>query len=46
MLPERYEMASVPAFPPVLEDLAIVVDEIVPADRVAELIRQSAARRR
>lgn len=44
LAPERYEMSSVPAFPPVLEDLAVVVDEIVPADRVAELIRQAGGR--
>ena len=30
-----------PAFPPVLEDLALVVDESLPAERVAELIRQT-----
>ena len=30
-----------PEFPPVLEDLALVVDESLPAERVAELIRQT-----
>lgn len=37
-VPERYEVTPVPAFPPVLEDLAVVVDEQVPAERVAEVI--------
>lgn len=36
---ERYEVEPVPAFPPVLEDLAVVVDEDLPAERVAEVIR-------
>ncbi len=40
-LPERYEVAPVPAFPPVLEDLALVVDEAVPAARVANAIREA-----
>jgi len=31
----------VPTLPPVLEDLAVVVDEAVPAGRVAGLIRQT-----
>ena len=44
LVPERYEMSSVPAFPPVLEDLAIVVDETLPAERAAELIRQTGGR--
>ncbi len=37
----RYESAPVPVFPPVLEDLALVVDEDLPAERVAALIRQT-----
>ena len=37
----RYESAPVPVFPPVLEDLALVVDETVPAEHVAALIRQT-----
>ena len=36
-----YEVSSVPEFPPVLEDLALVVDEDLPAERVADLIRQT-----
>jgi phenylalanyl-tRNA synthetase beta chain len=38
-IPERYPVQPVPAFPPVLEDLAIVIEEDVPAERVAEVIR-------
>ncbi len=37
----RYESAPVPVFPPVLEDLALVVDEDLPAERVLSLIRQT-----
>jgi phenylalanyl-tRNA synthetase beta chain len=39
LVPALYEIAPVPEFPPVLEDLALVVDESLPAERVAELIR-------
>jgi phenylalanyl-tRNA synthetase beta chain len=41
LVPERYDITSVPAFPPVLEDLALIVDEAVPAEQVAEEIRQA-----
>jgi phenylalanyl-tRNA synthetase beta chain len=41
LMPELYETEAVPEFPPVLEDLALVVDESLPAERVAELIRQT-----
>ena len=41
LIPERYLTVAPPEFPPVLEDLALVVDEAVPAERVAELIRQT-----
>jgi phenylalanyl-tRNA synthetase beta chain len=37
----RYPVASVPAYPPVLEDLAVVVAEELPAERVAQTIRQA-----
>jgi phenylalanyl-tRNA synthetase beta chain len=37
----RFEVSSVPAYPPVLEDLAVVVDEDLPAERVAQTIRQA-----
>ena len=38
-VPVRYDAAPVPIFPPVLEDLALVVDEVMPAQQVAEAIR-------
>ena len=41
LVPALYEISSVPEFPPVLEDLALVVDESLPAERVAELIRRT-----
>jgi phenylalanyl-tRNA synthetase beta chain len=37
-IPKRYLVEGTPAFPPVLEDLAVVVDEAIPAGRVASLI--------
>jgi phenylalanyl-tRNA synthetase beta chain len=37
----RYTVSSVPAYPPVLEDLAVVVAEELPAERVAGTIRQA-----
>jgi phenylalanyl-tRNA synthetase beta chain len=40
VVPTLYDIAPVPEFPPVLEDLALVVDESLPAERVAELIRR------
>ena len=42
--PERYEVKPVSPFPPVLEDLAIVVDEGTPAQRVAEVIQMAGGR--
>jgi phenylalanyl-tRNA synthetase beta chain len=44
LIPERYEMQPVSAFPPALEDLAVVVDEDIPAERVAEVIKMGAGR--
>jgi phenylalanyl-tRNA synthetase beta chain len=41
LIPALYQTEDVPTLPPVLEDLAIVVNESVPAERVAEIIRQS-----
>lgn len=41
LVPERYDITPVPAFPPVLEDLAVIVDEAIPAEQVGELIRQA-----
>ena len=39
--PETYATQPVPEYPPVLEDLALVVDEQLPAEQVAALIRQA-----
>ena len=44
LIPVRYETSAPPEFPPVLEDLALVVDESMPAERVVELIRQTGGR--
>jgi phenylalanyl-tRNA synthetase beta chain len=41
LVPQRYDMDPVPAFPPVLQDLALVVEENLPAERVAEAIKQA-----
>ena len=41
LVPALYETVPVPEFPPVLEDLALVVDERLPAERVVDLIRQT-----
>jgi phenylalanyl-tRNA synthetase beta chain len=40
-IPERYDLRPVPAFPPVLEDLAVIVDEAIPAEQVAQVIRSA-----
>ena len=40
-IPPRFDVAAVPAFPPVLEDLAVIVDEAIPAERVEATIRQA-----
>jgi phenylalanyl-tRNA synthetase beta chain len=39
--PERYEATPVSLYPPVLEDLALIVDEALPAGQVAALIAQT-----
>ncbi len=41
LVPERYDIDPVPAFPPVLEDLAIILDEAIPAEQVEAVIRQA-----
>jgi phenylalanyl-tRNA synthetase beta chain len=41
LAPERFDITPVPAFPPVLEDLAFIVDEALPAEQVADAIRQA-----
>ncbi len=40
-MPVRYPVQAVPAFPPALEDLAVIVPEELPAERVEEVIRQA-----
>jgi len=41
LAPDRFDSQGVPAYPPVLEDLALVVDESLPAAQVDALIRQT-----
>ena len=41
LIPPLYQTSDLPTFPPVLEDLALVVDETVPADKVEFFIRQT-----
>jgi phenylalanyl-tRNA synthetase beta chain len=41
LVPERFDSKPVPAYPPVLEDLALVVDEGLPAGKVGEMIAQT-----
>jgi phenylalanyl-tRNA synthetase beta chain len=38
LIPERKNITPIPAFPPVLEDLAIVLDESIPAEHVVNTI--------
>ncbi len=40
LVPGRYAAEPVPVFPPVLEDIAVIVDEDLPADRLEAVIRQ------
>jgi phenylalanyl-tRNA synthetase beta chain len=40
VIPWRYITQPVPEYPPVLEDIAVIVDEMVPAAKVEETIRQ------
>jgi phenylalanyl-tRNA synthetase beta chain len=40
-VPASYTARPVSEFPPVLEDIAVIVDEALPADRVEALIRQT-----
>ncbi|NMB54756.1 MAG: phenylalanine--tRNA ligase subunit beta [Leptolinea sp.] len=41
VIPARISMEPVPSYPPVLEDLALTVDEAVPAGQVEALIQQT-----
>lgn len=40
LVPERYAAEPVPVFPPVLEDIAVIVDEDLPAEKLEAVIRQ------
>ncbi|MBE0699981.1 MAG: phenylalanine--tRNA ligase subunit beta, partial [Anaerolineaceae bacterium] len=40
VIPWRYVSQAVPEYPPVLEDIAVIVDEAVPAAKVEEVVRQ------
>lgn len=41
LIPERYDLKAVPSYPPVLEDLALVVDDELSAERVAQVIAKA-----
>lgn len=41
LIPAHFDAEPVPAYPPVYEDIAVVVDESLPAEQVAGLIRQT-----
>ncbi len=45
LMPEAFAVRPVPAFPPVREDLAVVVDEDIPAAEVEAVIRKAGGRR-
>jgi phenylalanyl-tRNA synthetase beta chain len=40
-VPAGYPLRPVSEFPPILEDIAVIVDEALPADKVEALIRQT-----
>lgn len=40
-VPERFTLTGVPAYPPVLEDLAFIVNEELPAAQLEAMIRQT-----
>jgi phenylalanyl-tRNA synthetase beta chain len=41
LAPATFDMLPVPAYPPILEDIAIIVDEDIPAAQIEALIRQT-----
>ncbi len=43
-IPPTYEITPISEFPPVLEDIALILDESIPAARVEALIRQTGGR--
>jgi len=44
LIPPHYEVSAVSPYPAVLEDIALVVDEDIPADKVEGLIAQTGGR--
>ncbi|MBC8506150.1 MAG: phenylalanine--tRNA ligase subunit beta [Anaerolineales bacterium] len=43
-VPERYDILSIASQPPMLEDIALILDENIPANEVEALIRQTGGR--
>jgi phenylalanyl-tRNA synthetase beta chain len=41
LITPTYQVARLPEFPPVLEDIAIIVDDSVPASAIESLIREA-----
>ena len=41
LVPDRYEVTALPTFPPVLEDLAVIVAEAIPSEKVVDVIRKA-----
>jgi phenylalanyl-tRNA synthetase beta chain len=39
--PRIYAVQPVPVFPPVLEDIAVIVDESLPAERIVDVIQRA-----
>jgi phenylalanyl-tRNA synthetase beta chain len=44
LVPTVYHVSPIPSQPPILEDIALIVDEAIPADQVEDLIRQTGGR--
>ena len=44
LIPERWDLQPVASFPPVLEDIAVIVDETLPAAKVEETIWSAGGR--
>lgn len=44
LIPPHYSMEPVPTYPPVLEDIAVVVDDEIPVESVISMIRQAGGR--
>ena len=43
--PHLFQVSAIPSQPPILEDIALIVDENIPAGQVEELIRQTGGKR-